>query len=262
MTEEPNEAPRPPVSQRKQSQRIVRNDEPERMEEMAREAHAELPPPGDARREALRAREESLQERIEKIGQSIVLNNIDPQVLARINEIQARTQYLDVSNRQPGYVYGWQTKNRWQDHRARAEAIGWEVVQGDDPEAIELKGTDGIAAGTGTPDTTRQLGDVILMRIKEEYYLAQKGREHARTLQMQVASASTLLSMAAPYMDRGIMVKADPRAAHAMGADLMPRVRPRRFSSKRAQMLGLWNQHHFDQAIREGTLPGLEIEQT
>lgn len=250
------QVPRPP---RKRVPPIVRSNETEKMEDLAEEAHAELPPPGHERREALKQRGENLQQRIEKIGQSIVLNNIDPKMLAIMREIQARTSYLTVSNKKEGFVYAWVSKNNWNNHRQRLEAVGYEVVQGDDPEAIELKGTSGIAAGTGTPDTTRQLGDVILMRIKEEYYLAQKAREHARTLQMQVASASTLIQMAAPYQHRGISVKADPRAAHAMGADLMPGIKPRRFSSKRAQMLGLYQDHHFDQAIREGTLPGMEV---
>lgn len=237
---------------------LVREHQTEKMEQLAEEAHAELPPPGDERREVLRQREETLQQRIEKIGQSILLNNIDPKVMKAINEIQARTSYLTVSNKQPGFVYCWASKNNWNNHRSRLEAVGYEVVQGDDPEALELKGTSGSAAGTGSPDTTRQLGDVVLMRIKEEYYLAQKGREHARTLQMQVASASTLIQMAAPYRGRGINVSSQ---VAGMGDDLRgPQIRPRRFSSKRAALLGLWNDHHIDQAIRDGSIPGLEIE--
>lgn len=250
-----------PAAKRPGGPPMVRNDETERMEELAEQAHAELPPPGDARRETLKQREESLQARIEKVGQSIVMNNIDPKMLEIIREIQARTAYLSVSKKRPGYVYAWVSKNNFSNHQSRLEAVGYEKVQGDDEEAMELKGTSGIAAGTGAPDTTRQLGDVILMRIKEEYYIAQKAREHARTLAMQVASASTLIQMAAPYRDRGIIVGPSANAAHTMGANLQgPQIRPRRFSSKRAQMLGLWNDHHFDQAIRDGALPGMEIQ--
>lgn len=257
MAEQPKKAPAP-GSQKVPP--IVRNDETDRMEALAEAAHAELPPPGHARNEALRQREETLQQRIEKIGQSIVLNNIDPKYLQIIREIQARTSYLTVSNKKPGFIYAWVTKNNWNNHRSRLEAVGYEVVQGDDPEALELKGTGGIAAGTGAPDTTRQLGDVILMRIKEEYYIAQKAREHARTLAMQVASASTLLTMARPYMNRGITVGTQ---VQGMGDQLQgPRIRPRTFSSRRAQMLGLLDDHHFDQAIREGSIPGMEMQQS
>ena len=237
---------------------MVRNHETERMEQLAEEAHAELPPPGDARREVLKQRDADLQAQIERVGQSIVLNNIDPKYLQIIREIQQRTSYLNVSNRKPGYVYAWVTKNNWNNHRTRLEAVGYEVVQGDDPEALELKGTSGIAAGTGTPDTTRQLGDVILMRIKEEYYIAQKAREHARTLAMQVASASTLITMARPYFNRGIRVGTQ---VQGMGDQLQgPRIRPRSFSSRRAQMLGLLDNQVFQEQVREGTIPGMEMQ--
>ena len=77
---------------------------------------------------------------------------------------------------------------------------------------------------------------------------------------MQVASASTLIQMAAPYRERGIIVGPSQRAAHTMGDQLQgPRIRPRRFSSRRAQLLGLWQDHHFDQALRDGTVPGMEM---
>lgn len=237
---------------------IVRQHETERMEQLAEEAHAELPPPGDERREVLKRRDDDLQAQIERVGQSIIMNNIDPKMMEIIREIQARTSYLSVSKKRPGYVYAWVTKSNFSNHKQRLEAVGYEVVQGDDEEAMELKGTSGIAAGTGAPDTTRQLGDVILMRIKKEFYIAQKAREHARTLAMQVSSASTLIQMAAPYRDRGIVVGAAPNTR--MGSQLQgPQIRPRRFSSRRAQMLGLFQDHHYDQALRDGTLPGLEV---
>ena len=114
------QVPRPP---RKRVPPIVRSNETEKMEDLAEEAHAELPPPGHERREALKQRGENLQQRIEKIGQSIVLNNIDPKMLAIMREIQARTSYLTVSNKKEGFVYAWVSKNNWNNHRQRLEAV-------------------------------------------------------------------------------------------------------------------------------------------
>lgn len=239
---------------------IVRGDETERAEALARQAHAELPPPGHERREALRQRDETLQREVERVGQTIVMGSIDPKYMKIDAEIRSRTSYLNVSHPKPGYVYAWVSKNNHNNHRQRLEAIGYETVQGDDPECLELRGTDGRGAGTGTPDTTRQLHDVILMRIKREYYVAYKAREHARTVQAQMASASTLLSMAAPYRNRGITVGPMQGLEESMGSDLRgPRIRPRRYSSQRARYLGLWNNHYMDQHLREGTVPGMEM---
>ena len=49
---------------------------------------------------------------------------------------------------------------------------GWVVVQGDDPEALEHKGIGG--------DTTRRVGDTILMRVPLDKFLLLERRRKAQ----------------------------------------------------------------------------------
>ena len=121
----------------------------------AEAAAGELPPAGDERREVLKKREETLEEKAEKMAAQMMMGTIDPKHLEIAREIAAKTQYLDVSNKVPGRVYRWISTNRSGQHVQIAKNLGWVVVQGDDQEAIELIDQ--------TPGTTRELGDVILM---------------------------------------------------------------------------------------------------
>lgn len=198
-------------------------------EQAARQAHANLPPPGYQRDEYLRKQDDRLQREVERTAAQMIMGTLDPSKLQIENEIRNRTRYLHVSNMQPGFKYAWISKNNHMSHIRRLQQVGWQTVQGDDPEAMELIGTGGPGSGAGSPDTTRQLGDVILMRIPLEIYTMIRAMEHARTIQLQHASASNLIALVDKYKGYGFSLRNDPRTGdheHIGG----PSVRPQPFT--------------------------------
>lgn len=193
--------------------------------------------PGYKREEAKKRREDTLQEEIDRMTKRMLSGTIDTKSLEIVNEIAQKTQYLSVSNPQPGYVYAWISTNQHGHHVQALKPLGWEVVQGKDPEALELKGEKG--------GTTRELVDVLLMRIKRDRYIVLKAREQAKTRQDQRASASTLVQMGEQYRGKGIIVR-----PHGMADFDGPEITPRVLSRKQALKM-------VDKALRQGTVPGL-----
>jgi hypothetical protein len=154
-------------------------------------AEATLPAAGYARQEALKSRAENLAVQAEKMAAQMLLGTIDPKYLQIASEIAGRIEYLNVSNPQPGFVYQWVSTNRSGFHVQKAKQLGYEVVQGKDPEAMELIGDK--------PGTTRTLEDVLLMRIPEERYVVLKALEIKRAREVQGASSSNLIALVGKY---------------------------------------------------------------
>lgn len=218
----------------------VNSNDSEALEQLARQADQELPEPGHARREAQKRRQETLEQQIARLADKMLSGEIDEKELEICNEIASKTQYLAVHGAKPDYVYGWVSTNRHSQHVQAAKAQGWEVVQGDDPEALELKGMDG--------GTTRRLGDVLLMRIKKDVYIVIKAQEQLKTKRVQQASASTLVEMGMKYRDQGFSVR-----PYQMDSFAGPEIRPHRLSTQGSAL------EQMDAALRAGTVPGLEI---
>ena len=218
----------------------VSADDSAKQEELAKAAAASLPEAGHARREAIKRREETLEMQIARLSEKMMNGTIDPKELEIVNEIASKTQYLSVSGAQAGYVYSWASKNRSGQHIQAMKGLGWETVQGDDPEALELKGMDG--------GTTRQLGDVILMRIRKEVYIVLKAQEQVKARRVQQNSASTLVELGDRYRDKGFSVR-----PYHMDTFSGPPIRSNRISSQRTAMQQL------DTDLRNGTVPGMEI---
>lgn len=215
-------------------------------------AEAELPAAGHARREALKQRDAKLATEAEAIAQQILSGNVDATKMDIINEIAQRTQSLQVSNQQPGMVYGWVSKNQHGQHIEKMRNYGWEVVQGEDQEALELKGS-GRTLGLGSPGTTRELADVILMRIPMEQYVVLRAMEIAQTKRVQQASASNLLAMADKYRGK---INVHPYQMEDPRGDLSgPDIVARRFSNKQNA------QRMMTEHIKQGTVPGYELNQ-
>lgn len=221
--------------------KITNNSDVEAQAELEAQAAAELPEAGHERREVLKRRQETLEEQIARLSDKMLRGTIDAKELEICNEIASKTQYLAVSGARPDYVYGWISTNRYGQHVQAAKAQGWEVVQGDDDEALELKGMDG--------GTTRQLGDVILMKIKKDIYIVLKAQEQAKTRRIQQNSAGTLAEMGDRYRDHGFSVK-----PYRMDSLQGPEVRPGRISTRHAAMQQL------DTHLRNGSVPGMEIQ--
>lgn len=218
--------------------------------ELEEKAASSLPPAGHQRREDMLKRQDILQAEAERIASQMQAGTVDPRNLEIANEIASRTQYLSVTNADPAFVYGWVSKNRHGQHVQAMKQYGWITVQGDDPEALELKGTD---RGMGTmPGTTRELGDVVLMKIPRERYVVLKALEVAKTRQLQKASTAALLDLADKHRKDGFIVR--PFRMEDPDGDLSgPEIKPRRFTSKKKAM------EMIDNALRDGTVPGMEI---
>jgi hypothetical protein len=212
----------------------------EQMDAAIQPQEATLPEPGHERREALKQREESLQEQIDRMSRQMLSGTLDAKALEVVNEIASKTQYLTVSSARPDYVYAWVSKNRHMQHIQALKPLGWEVVQGEDPEALELKGQDA--------STTRQLGDVILMRIKRDRYIVIKAQEQAKTRQIQRASASGLIELGNQHRSKGFIVK-----PYLMDGFEGPEIQPRVLSRKQAMKM-------VDKALRTGTVPGMQVQ--
>jgi hypothetical protein len=205
-----------------------------------------LPPRGYLRHEELARRQDELQREAERVADKMLRGSIDPSQLEIANEIASKTQWMSVSNADPAFVYGWVSKNRHGQHIQAMHRLGWVTVQGEDPEAIELKGTrQGTSLGT-----TRELGDVVLMKIPRERYIVLKALEEKRKREVQRASTAGLIELAGQYRNN---VTVRPYNMEDPYGDLSgPDIRPRNFTSKQGAV-------RFIQDLREGTVPGMEI---
>ena len=177
----------------------ISSDDTAAQEAAAQAYHAQLPPPGYARQEQMRIDANKRYMEAEAIADRIMTGSIDVSALQRENDIANNTQYLRVSNPQPGWVYRWVSKNRYGQHIQKAKMMGWLVVQGNDPEAIELKGGGMHGMGVGSPGTTRELGDVMLLKIPHEKWIVLQALAIARQRKIQQASSANLVELASKY---------------------------------------------------------------
>lgn len=204
---------------------------------MAEEKKAEktnLPPAGEARREELKQRSDALEEQGEREFAGV--EKINPHALEIDNEIAGHYNELQVSRAQEGWRYRWMYAGGNGQSVMRAKVDGWKIVQGEDPEAREL-----IAV-----DTTRKLGDVVLMKIPEEKWERLQARDVRMRAVQQGSVTQEIVEMGKKYEGR-IQVR----------ANLNPREMQRlAMKSAAAKIAG----NKFDQMLRRGTVPGMEIE--
>lgn len=121
-----------------------------------------LPPSGDAQRDEIKRRLDTLEERAR--AQFPDVERINPDKLKPDNEILGpiaeMPNMLGVTDPQPGRKYKWVYTGQNGYFITQARLQGWVPVQGKDPEA----------EGRTWTDTTRKLGDTILMWLSEERY--------------------------------------------------------------------------------------------
>ena len=162
-----------------------------------------LPPAGHSRDEELRRRADALDEAIEIEAANTEVESMNPKAFEPINEIQQafndQTNELEVSNPDPAYVYCWVNAGQHGIFIKMKTAQRWEVVQGDDPEAIEHRGL--------MADTTRRVGDCILMRIRKDFYRIIKKRQEEASLARLGATSAGLRELGEKYRDLGVRVK-------------------------------------------------------
>lgn len=128
---------------------------------------SDLPPAGYERNEVLAEREDTLQQAAEETASALETERIDPAKLKVENEIAQHfdpaTTMLQVSQADPCFIYCWVFSGMHGLMITQKQIEGWEVVQGESEEALEHKG---IGA-----DTTRRVGDTLLMRIPKDKFL-------------------------------------------------------------------------------------------
>lgn len=132
---------------------------------MAKQTEVDLPPAGFARDEEMLKRTDDLAELADELGAEG--GAIDPNKLVVENEIAQHfdpaSLMLKVSKADSYFMYCWVFSGSHGLMVTIKTIEGWEVVQGNDEEAMEHKG---IGA-----DTTRRVGDTLLMRIPKDKYL-------------------------------------------------------------------------------------------
>ena len=214
---------------------------PEIMKKIVRQPQPtdNLPPAGHEQREVLKAREDTLAEQAEaatKSAEGHSVGSIDPDAFDEDIEILANFDGLEVSNKQPGFVYKWVRYDSqynigyWVNY---AKVSGWQVVCGDMPESKEHE----IAGGM------RKIGDCILMRIPAKRKAALDRREQQDNEHRRSAATSNLQELG---KSKGVIVKTtetDP--------DLL-----RRMSAQHRGTMAATAQ--YTQALKDGTIVGLQ----
>lgn len=120
-----------------------------------------LADPGYARDEQLKVRQDQLEETAQTMNDTSGVEAVDPFAIMADEELQAllAKDGSEVSGALPGYCYMWACIEYPSSARGIAvlglQAVGWQVVKGDDPEAREYRTADG----------TRKLGDSLLLKI-------------------------------------------------------------------------------------------------
>ena len=201
-------------------------------------------PAGDARREAMREAEDTLAEAAEAASDE--RGAIDPRAFKIENEIARYFNELEVSNPDPAYQYRWVQAGfhgrfiKMAQTERVPEGGGlapcWEVVQGDMPECMELRGP--------AADTTRRLGDVILMRCRKDRFLKLQRMRDARRAALQSGSTTELEELGRQYRHRGVII-------HTNLGDAMAEGRGTLLRQQGLQMVS--------DMIREGSVPGLGV---
>ena len=198
-----------------------------------------LPPAGDMRRDELKRRADALDEQAETQSAAAEHYAADPKAFRVESELAQHFNELEVSNQDPAYAYCWVNSGSYGRFIKMKLAQGWEVVQGDMPEAVDLKGMGA--------DTTRRLGDVILMRIQKDRKLLLDRQERAHRRAVESGVTSTLEELGQKYRDKGVIVHTDMAGSNPRLLDAM---------AKRAQARGIVTRTT-DQMLREGRMPGV-----
>ncbi|MFA5234443.1 MAG: hypothetical protein WC390_08605 [Sulfurimonas sp.] len=195
-----------------------------------------LPPPGAARNEELAKRTDALQEAIETKMPEMV--SLDPSKLEPDRELQYAMQEFsmhEVSDKLPGWKYTWVYSGQHGTEITMKKTYGWIVVQGNDVEAKELEHVD----------TTRRLGDCILMRIPEaKYKKLMEYEDYVRKLKssagdQELQDAAQKLGLQASFNE--------------------PRIIQRFGGGTPAQRIVMQGGGPVDRMLKEGTVPGMEI---
>ncbi len=224
----------------------------------ANEMKPDLPPAGPKRDDELIQRMDGLQQAIEELkGPAADRVRIPEGALKPERELQHLIRdegALHVSDRDPEFDYCWvyvgrQQQKVWEKKSMLAPGMTstWHVVQGEMKEAREFM----------AEDTTRRVGDTILMRIrKDQHEIWLKANESRKRMQVEGVT-STLQELGSKHRDNFI-VHTDQEDSLASGRSMMDVV-GKRAGVRRAfakQVAGA----ELERQIRTGTVPGMELD--
>lgn len=193
-----------------------------------------LPPAGHAQREELKQRTDTLTQEAEQRAATLEIDQVPDDALELDPEIMFKFDGFEVKDALPQFVYRWVVYDSPAANKGwfvkQAQIQGWQLVQGNDPEAKDNE----IAGGL------RKIGDTVLMRIsKQRHALLQKQEDLLRQRQQESVN-SNLMELG---RKRGIIIKPieelDPRQARALEA------RGRGYTAAKQQ---------YERSLREGTL--------
>jgi hypothetical protein len=222
---------------------------------------AELPPAGDARRDALKQRADVLQQEADALAAELQVGAIAPEALdpSKVEREVLRATNAEgevwVSKALPEYRYCWVYRDPYNRFGGRfiyaMKALGWEVVKGDAPEAREHE--EG-------PSRERWVADCLLMRIRKDHWNALQLADRKKRLLQQEGIDATLLAEADR---RGVRVRdlaTDPQLQRMTGMYPDQRSPQKRIASTkdlRREFAKSVARDAMTQALKDGTVPGL-----
>lgn len=204
----------------------------------------DLPPAGFKRNEVLAERKDALEQQAEETAAALEVETINPDKLKVENEIaqhfDAASHMLKVTNPDPAYRYCWVFSGMHGLMITNKQIEGWVVVQGDDEEALEHRG---IGA-----DTTRRVGDTILMKIPLDKFLIVERR--------QKANAQRFNDSVSNLSDDTVRLAQKYNIPIYQNGEVDARVLKRMMNNASAKKMA---SNRVDQLIRQGRMPGMKF---
>lgn len=205
------------------------------MARLGKEIDTGLPPAGYERDEEMLRREDDLAEQAEVANAKIEGGTGDISQIRIENELAQHFDELAVLGAVDGRAYAWVPTHTYGRFVQQKLYKGWQMVQGDMPEAAALKSTD----------TTRRLGDVVLMWISREKKEALDRREEWKKIQQEEGVTSHLQEMAERY---GTSVVTPEN----INPEMMRRMQTRaEAKTKAGRMMERW--------MKQGRMPGVGV---
>ena len=204
-------------------------------------------------REELSKKAEKLIAQANKLLSQIEVETADPAALSIENEVRQALNELNevyVSHMQSEYAYAWIFRDAYNQFGGRyvrkMQALGWEVVQGDNPEAIEHKHVDG----------TRVVSDCLLMRIRLDRKLLLEKRDRLLREAQQAGVTARVYELAERAGTR-VYDKLPGFVEDAMNA------RAGEQRVQRAAAMGAFHRLNaggkVDRMLKTGTIPGIPV---
>lgn len=200
-----------------------------------------LPPAGYKRTEELSRRKDQLEQKAEELSEQRDTFGVDPAKMEPDMELQEKIEdSLAVSNPDPAYMYVWVNYTQQMRFIKTYRSQGYEIVQGDDTAASELKGEGA--------DTTRRLGDCILMKIRKDRYLILQRKLKKKREDVQKSVDSGLRLAGEQARRHGAVI----HTAENLDPKLLKRMQTQALAAQMAEKA-------LGDEIRSGTVPGMEI---